>query len=151
MLNETAPNFKLKDQNGNEFELYNNLDQKVLLVFYPKDDSPVCTKQLNDYNQNLSEFNALGLKVVGINTEGAKSHSTFCENLKLDFILLSDVDKKVSKLYNAINMFGINKRKIVLINTDKKIQFEKSVLPFYYLNSDRIMKEVKAKKMDLLT
>jgi len=151
MLNETAPNFKLKDQNGNEFELYNNLDQKVLLVFYPKDDSPVCTKQLNDYNQNLSEFNALGFKVVGINTEGAKSHSTFCENLKLDFILLSDVDKKVSKLYNAINMFGINKRKIVLINTDKKIQFEKSVLPFYYLNSDRIMKEVKAKKMDLLT
>ena len=46
MLNETAPNFRLKDQNGNEFELYNNLDQKVLLVFYPKDNSPVCTKQL---------------------------------------------------------------------------------------------------------
>ena len=151
MLNETAPNFRLKDQNGNEFELYNNLDQKVLLVFYPKDNSPVCTKQLNNYNQNMSEFNELGIKVVGVNVENTKSQSTFCENLELNFILLSDVDKVVSKLYNAVNLFGINKRKIVLINTDKKIMFEKTVLPFYYLNSDKIIQEVKACKLDLLT
>ncbi|MEJ2506872.1 MAG: redoxin domain-containing protein [Ignavibacteriaceae bacterium] len=151
MLNETAPNFRLKDQNGNEFELYNNLDQKVLLVFYPKDNSPVCTKQLNNYNQNMSEFNELGIRVVGVNVENTKSHSAFCENLELNFILLSDVDKVVSKLYNAVNLFGINKRKIVLINTDKKIMFEKTVLPFYYLNSDKIIQEVKACKLDLLT
>ncbi|MCG6915664.1 redoxin domain-containing protein [bacterium BMS3Abin03] len=151
MLNETAPNFRLKDQNGNEFELYNNLDQKVLLVFYPKDNSPVCTKQLNNYNQNMSEFNELGIRVVGVNVENTKSQSTFCENLELNFILLSDVDKVVSKLYNAVNLFGINKRKIVLINTDKKIMFEKTVLPFYYLNSDKIIQEVKACKLDLLT
>ena len=151
MLNETAPNFRLKDQNGNEFKLYNNLDQKVLLVFYPKDNSPVCTKQLNNYNQNMSEFNELGIRVVGVNVENTKSHSTFCENLELNFILLSDVDKVVSKLYNAVNLFGINKRKIVLINTDKKIMFEKTVLPFYYLNSDKIIQEVKACKLDFMT
>lgn len=151
MINKTAPNFKLKDQNGIEFELYANLNQKVLLVFYPKDNSAVCTKQLNDYNRNLSELNALGMRVVGINIENAKSHTMFCENLKLNFILLSDVDKAVSRLYNAVNIFGINKRKIIFINTDKKILFEKSMLPFYYLNSGRIMKEVKARKLDLLT
>ena len=151
MEGEIAPNFNLKDQNGNEFELYKNLDKKILLVFYPKDNSPVCTKQLANYNKNFSEFNKLAIKIVGINTDDREAHSSFCDSLKLRFQLLSDVDKNVSKLYNAINVFGINKRKLILIDTDKKIIFERTTMSFYFMNSSRILKKVKAHTMDLLT
>lgn len=53
---DIEPNFRLKDQNGNDFELYENLTAKVLLVFYPKDDTPVYSSQLAEYNINLNEF-----------------------------------------------------------------------------------------------
>jgi peroxiredoxin Q/BCP len=56
MVGDIAKNFSLKDQNGNVFELYNNLNKRILLVFYPKDDSPVCTLQLSNYKQYLNEF-----------------------------------------------------------------------------------------------
>lgn len=151
MEGETAPNFILKDQEGNEFELYKNLDKKILLVFYPKDHSPVCTKQLTDYNKNISDFKKLDIKVVGINIEETKTHNSFCESLRLSFPLLSDVDKSVSKQYNAINIIGINKRKLILINTDKKIIMEWSVMPFYFVNTGRLLKKVEAHTMHLLT
>lgn len=151
MEGETAPNFTLKDQDGNEFELYNNLDTKILLVFYPKDNSPVCTKQLTNYNKNISDFIKLDIKIVGINIDNTEAHSSFCDNLMLRFPLLSDADKNVSKLYNAINIFGINKRKLILIDTDKKIIFERTTLSFYFMNSRRILRKVKARTMDLLT
>jgi len=151
MTGDAAPNFILKDQNGNDFELYKNLDQKILLVFYPKDHSPVCTRQLNNYNRNLAEFDKLGIRLISISTDDINSHRSFCSNLNLKFSLLSDVDKKVSEHYNAINKLGINRRKIILINTDKKIIFERYVLPFFYLSSEQILKKVKANTMDLLT
>lgn len=151
MTGDVAPNFILKDQNGNDFELYKNLDQKILLVFYPKDHSPVCTRQLNNYNRNLAEFDKLGIRLVGISTDDIHSHNSFCSSLELKFSLLSDQDKKVSQQYKAINILGINKRKIILINTDKKIIFGKYVLPFFYLNTYRILEKVKVYAMDLLT
>jgi len=68
MVGDIAKNFSLKDQNGNVFELYNNLNKRILLVFYPKDDSPVCTLQLSNYKQYLNEFEQSNIKIVGINT-----------------------------------------------------------------------------------
>ncbi len=66
---DIAPNFILKDEAGNDFELYKNLDKQVLLAFYPKDDTLVCSSQLTDYNQNLDEFIKNGVRVVGISTD----------------------------------------------------------------------------------
>ena len=150
-LGESAQNFILKDQYGKDFELYKNLDHKVLLVFYPKDHSPVCSRQLDNYNRNLFRFSKLGIRLVGISTDDTKSHNLFCNNLELKFSLLADEDKTVSKMYNAINILGINKRKIVFINTDKKIIFERYILPFYYLDTGQILEKVKVHTMDLLT
>ena len=58
----TTSNFILKDERGVEFELYKSLNQKVLLVFYPKDDTPVCSSQLAEYNENIDEFLKYGIK-----------------------------------------------------------------------------------------
>jgi len=67
----------------------------------------------------------------------------FSEKLKLKFPLLADVDKKISKLYGALNLFNMNKRMIVLIDNNKKIVWVESTFPFTYLNSEEILKKVK--------
>jgi thioredoxin-dependent peroxiredoxin len=143
MVGEIAPNFSLKDQNGSIFELYKNLDKKILLVFYPKDNSMVCTKQLADYNNNIEMFNQNDIRVIAINTNSVDSHLSFCDELKLNFPMLSDISKIVSRKYNAINILGINKRKLVLIDKNKKIIFEK-VNPFFnYTGTEEIISLLK--------
>jgi peroxiredoxin len=142
MVGEIAKNFSLKDQNGNEFELYNNLDKRILLVFYPKDDSPVCTRQLSNYMQYLKEFEKNNIKIVGINTAESDSHFSFCNKLKLNFPVLSDISKQISKNYKALNLLGVNKRRLVLIDTNRIIIFEKALFPFYYLKAGQLLKEV---------
>ncbi len=143
MVGDIARNFSLKDQHGNEFELYKNLDIRILLVFYPKDDSPVCTKQLRNYEQYLTDFEKNNIEVVGINTAASDSHFSFCNKLRLNFPVLSDISKQISKNYKALNLLGINKRKLVLIDTNRRIVFEKVILPFYYLKAGQILNEVK--------
>jgi len=142
VVGDIAKNFSLKDQHGNEFELYENLDKRILLVFYPKDDSPVCTKQLTNYEHYLTEFEKNNIKVVGINTAASDSHFSFCNKLGLKFAVLSDISKQISKNYKALNLLGINKRKLVLIDTNRRIVFEKVILPFYYLKAGQIISEV---------
>lgn len=143
MVGDIAKNFSLKDQHGNEFELYKNLYKRILLVFYPKDDSPVCTKQLTNYEQYLTDFEKNNIKVVGINTAASDSHFSFCNKMGLEFPVLSDISKQISKNYKALNLLGINKRKLVLIDTNRRIVFEKVILPFYYLKAGQILNEVK--------
>lgn len=147
MIGKTAENFILKDQFGNDFELYKNLDTKLLLVFYPKDNTPVCSAQLTDYEVNYDEFLQNKIKVVGVNKDSSESHSAFCENKKINFPLLSDTEKKVSKFYKAINLLGGNKRKLVLIDTNKKIIYEETVLPVSYINAPKLMNNLRDLKL----
>ena len=144
-LGDIAPNFRLKTMEGNEFELYQNLDIKVLLVFYPKDDTPVCSSQLTEYNNNYDEFILNGIKVVGINADTIQSHSNFCKKLNLKFPLLADKEKEVSRLFGAINFFGTNKRMLVLIGQDKKVIWTDSTIPITYIKSKEILEKVTGK------
>jgi peroxiredoxin len=140
---DIAPNFILKDEAENDFELYKNLDKQVLLAFYPKDDTLVCSSQLADYNQNLDEFIKNGVRVVGISTDSVESHSNFCRKLELNFPLLADVDKAVSKMFGAVNFIGMNKRLLVLIGTDKKVSWIDSTMSITYIKTDEILEKVK--------
>ena len=140
---DLVSNFVLKDENGNDFELYKNLDKQVLLVFYPKDDTAVCSSQLADYNHNLDEFIKNGVRVVGISPDSVESHSNFFRKLELNFPLLADVDKTVSKMFKAVNFIGMNKRLLVLIGTDKKVLWTDSILPVTYIKTDVILEKVK--------
>ena len=124
------------------------LDRKVLLVFYPKDNTPVCNLQLTDYDLNYEVFEKNNIRIIGINTSDVSEHRSYCAQKGFKFPLLSDVDKKVSSRFNALNLFGQNKRKLVLIGTDKKILFEKSVFSFLYLNSEQIIKSLKKLKIE---
>lgn len=148
---QIAPNFILKNESGKEFELYKNLDQNILLVFYPKDDTPVCSSQLAHYNENIDALLKNEIKVVGVNTGSINSHSYFCKKLKLKFPLLADEDKKVSRQYGAINFLGMNRRLNVLIGTDMKVVWIASTFPITYLKSAQIIKKTKLLKNKEMT
>jgi len=135
-------NFQLLDQFNNKFDLYENLDMDVLLAFYPKDNTPVCTKQLVDYTLNQEELKKVGIKIVGINMDPVESHNSFCANNKIDFPLLSDPNKKVSKYFEALNPLGRNKRKIILVGKDKKLKYERSSLPMFFVDSRQLLKDL---------
>ena len=139
MVGQSVPNFTLLDQNGNDFELYKNLDKNILLVFYPKDNSPVCSRQLAEYNLNSNKFLDKNIKLVGVNVDTQELHQSFCGSLNISFPVLSDKTKEISKRFNALNLLGINKRKVVLIGMNKSILFEKSTLPIIYDNSENLL------------
>jgi peroxiredoxin Q/BCP len=136
-------NFKLNDQYNSKFDLYENLDQDVLIAFYPKDNTPVCTKQLVDYTFNQAELKKFGIKIIGINIDPVESHQSFCANNKIDFPVLSDPDKKVSKYFGALNPIGQNKRKLVLVGKDRRVKFEKSTLPMFFVDTRQLLNDLK--------
>ena len=150
-VGDLVPNFVLIDENGKDFELYKNLNRHLLLAFYPKDNTLVCSTQLAEYNDNLDEFIKNGVNVVGISTDSVKSHSNFCIKLNLNFPLLADENKKVSKQFNAINFLGINKRTLVLIGIDKCILWTDSTFPATYIRSSEILGRVKALNIKEMT
>jgi peroxiredoxin Q/BCP len=146
-VGDVVDNFKLKDQFNNEFDLYENLQTSVLLVFYPKDNSMVCTRQLVNYSVNKEELEKFGVKIIGINIGAIDSHNSFCSNNSISFPVLSDPAKTVSKQFDALNIVGQNKRKLVLIGKDKKIKFIKSTFPVFFLDTNQILNELRKEQL----
>ena len=98
---EAAPDFTLPDQNGKEHSLSDYVGKWVLVYFYPKDDTPGCTKEACSIRDNLPDFKKLNLAVLGISTDSVKSHNKFADKYDLPFTLLADSDKKVVKEYGV--------------------------------------------------
>ena len=108
-LNEVAPNFTLKNQNGEQRTLSDYKGQYVVLYFYPKDDTPGCTIQACSYRDSMKEFADRNIKVFGISKDDEKSHSKFLAKFNLNFELLADDQKEVVTLYDVYkekNMYG---------------------------------------------
>lgn len=96
-----APEFSLPDKNGNTVSLSDFLGKKVVLYFYPKDNTPGCTRQACAFAANYSEFEKKGTVVIGISRDSAASHTKFAEKYSLPFILLSDSGLEVIKAYGV--------------------------------------------------
>lgn len=106
---DKAPEFSLKDSNGNTVSLKNFHGKKVVLYFYPKDDTPGCTKEACSFRDNLPEFGKLNAVVLGLSADNEQSHQKFASKYDLPFTLLSDPDKKVIQEYDVWkekNMYG---------------------------------------------
>ena len=100
-INTKAPNFSLPDQNGKVHSLASYKGRWVLVYFYPKDDTPGCTKEACTIRDNLPMFEKLDCVVLGISADSVKSHDKFSEKYKLPFTLLADEKKEVIKKYGA--------------------------------------------------
>ena len=131
--NTKAPDFSLPDSEGNKVSLSDYSGKRVLLVFYPADDSPVCTTQLCSYRDNYTEFTKRGITILGISTDTVDSHKQFGEKNSLPFTLLSDHDKRVSQLYDTIAFLGISQRAYVLIDETGTVRLSfNDLLPLFY-------------------
>lgn len=100
-VGDTAPDFKINDQDGNPFKLSAHKGQKVVLYFYPKDMTPGCTAQACNLRDNYKILQKQGYEVVGISTDDEKSHRKFADKEKLPFTLLADTDKVVHDKYGT--------------------------------------------------
>ena len=119
-----APDFSLLDQDGKTVSLSDLRGQTIVLVFYPNDWSPVCTDQLNVYQEVLDELEAKGAKLYGISVDSAFSHKAFQQHLGITIPLLSDFHPKgeVSRKYGAfIEERGHNNRSLVMVGPDGKV------------------------------
>lgn len=107
-VGDKLPNFKAKDTNGNLFDSQDYIGKQPLVIyFYPKDETKVCTEQACSFRDNYEEFKELGAEIIGISADSVQSHLKFKSKFNLPFILLSDNDKKLRKLFQVENDFLI--------------------------------------------
>lgn len=100
-VKDKAPNFELEGRDGTVVQLSDFLGKKVVVYFYPKDNTPGCTRQACAFASAFQEYEDLGVKVIGISKDSLSSHNNFAQKYELPFILLSDPDRK------AIEAFGV--------------------------------------------
>jgi peroxiredoxin Q/BCP len=106
---DKAPAFSLKDQGGKVVTLQGLKGKQVVLYFYPKDDTPGCTKEACEFRDSIGPFRKAGAVVLGVSLDGEESHRKFIARYALPFPLLSDLDASVSKAYGVYkekNMYG---------------------------------------------
>jgi peroxiredoxin (alkyl hydroperoxide reductase subunit C) len=121
-----APDFALPDQDGNVVKLEDLRGQTTVLVFYPMDFSPVCTDQLNVYQEVLSELEEQGVKLYGVSVDSAYSHKAFQRHLGISIPLLADFHPKgeVARRYGVyIDERGHNQRALVMIGPDLVVKW----------------------------
>lgn len=100
-IGDQAPGFKANDQNGNLISLEDFKGKKLVLYFYPKDNTPGCTTQACDLRDNYDRMLAAGYVVLGVSVDGEKSHQKFIEKFSLPFSLLADTDHTVVEAYGV--------------------------------------------------
>ena len=99
--NTKAPIFKLPSTNKKDYSLLNSLGNYVVIYFYPKDDTPGCTIETNDFNKLLPKFKKFNCEILGISKDNLKSHDKFRDKYKIKFDLLADEEIKVLKKYKV--------------------------------------------------
>ena len=108
-IGEAAPDFSLPDQNGVTHSLHEFAGKWLVLYFYPKDDTPGCTKEACSFRDDLHKLTALGAQVVGISVDDTRSHAEFAKKYHLPFPLLADSDKEVATRYGVLMNLGLIK------------------------------------------
>jgi len=130
-VGDRIPHFELLNQHGELFNSETVLGIKPLVVyFYPKDETPGCTAEACSFRDHYEEFSDLGAEVIGISSDGVKSHQKFAARLKLPFVLLSDSKKKVQHLFKLPKiLFGLfTKRITFVINKEGLVSYVHSSL-----------------------
>ncbi len=125
-IGDEAPDFTLKDLDSESWSLHEHAGKTVVLLFYPGDDTPVCTKQMCSVRDNWSQYQATGAEVVGISTDSVGSHKSFADKYSLTLKLLSDESGEVVKAYDATSWIpGRSARAVVVIDKNGIIRYHK--------------------------
>jgi peroxiredoxin Q/BCP len=122
-IGDVAPDFTLQGSGGATHSLSDHRGHPVVLVFYPGDDTPVCTKQLNSYNDDLDQFEHVGAQILAISAQDVTSHERFSDKHGFRFPLLSDPDKSVAALYGTLGPLGFPRRSVFVIDANGIIRY----------------------------
>jgi len=131
---DKIPDFKAKDTNGNDFDSASLLGKKPLVIyFYPKDNTPGCTAQACSFRDQYEDFTDLGAEVIGVSSDSVASHQKFAKQYQLPFILLSDADKNIRKLFGVpTGLLGLLPGRVTYV-ADKngiiQLIFDSSMMP----------------------
>ena len=142
---DVAPDFTLEGTGDREYSLSSYRGQPVVLVFYPGDNTPVCTMQLNTYSSDISEFEDLGAQILAISPQGVDSHEAFANVHGFSFPLLADVDKSVGRAYGILGPVGFYKRSVFVIDRDGVIRYaHRATAGLTFRKTDELVSAVKA-------
>ena len=123
-VGDLAPSFNLQDQNGYWHDLKDYRGQWLAVYFYPKDDTPGCTKEACNFRDNIYAFKAIDAAVVGISVDDVESHKAFSDKYQLPFTILADTGGKTAESYGVLRDYKLMKlasRQSFLINPDGEI------------------------------
>ena len=124
VVGSDAPSFRLQDQNAEWHALEDYHGQWLAVYFYPRDDTPGCTKEACNFRDNIYAFKAIGAAVVGISVDDVESHKEFSDKYKLPFTILADVNSETAAAYGVLKDYKLVKlasRQSFLIGPDGKI------------------------------
>ncbi len=122
-VGDRAPGFTLAGTGGADYSLSDYAGRPVVLVFYPGDDTPICTRQLNAYNNDLDQFAELDAQVLGISAQSVDSHDAFSGKHGLEFPLLADPDKAVAAAYGTLGPIGFPRRSVFIVDAAGTIRY----------------------------
>ena len=144
-----APDFTLKDGNGEDWRLSANRGKVVVLLFYPGDETPICTRQMCSVRDRWEDYSTTGAEVVGISTDSVESHQKFAEHHELPLRLLSDPSAEVAKLYGARSLIpGKVARSVFVIDANGVMRYrDVRPLGLFRPKDDEVIKAIgEAKK-----
>ena len=144
-VGEQAPDFTLSGTGGRSYSLSEYRGAPVVLVFYPGDDTPVCTKQLNSYNHDLAEFTGVEAQILAISPQDVTSHEKFRAKHGFEFPLLADTDKTVGALYGTLGPIGFYRRSVFVVDGAGVIRYaHRAIAGLTYRPASEIVEAVRA-------
>ncbi|MFA5842270.1 MAG: peroxiredoxin [Candidatus Gracilibacteria bacterium] len=142
LLNQVAPDFSLKDQEGKVHQLSDYRGTLVLLYFYPKDNTPGCTVEAQCFRDRFNDLKALNVQVLGVSIDDEASHKKFSEQEKLNFPILADADKTVVKAYGVEGLIFAKRESFLIDKAGKVLKHYKKVAPKDH--AEEVIKDVTA-------
>lgn len=149
-VGQIAPDFELKDESGETWRLSDHRGKVVALVFYPRDETPVCTKQMCSMRDRWEDYQASGAEVVAISVGSVESHKRFANHHNLPQRLLADERSEVARLYNVKSLMGGSQRAVIIIDPTGVIHYRRTMLPVFRPTDDQLLKAIRSAEAGLV-
>lgn len=148
-VGDVAPDFSLDGTGDRTYSLSEYRGQPVVLVFYPGDNTPVCTMQLNTYSSDIAQFDELGAQVLAISPQGVESHEAFSSVHGFSFPLLADTEKSVARAYGILGPVGFYKRSVFVVDRGGIIRYaHRATAGLTFRKTDELVAAVRAAQAD---
>jgi peroxiredoxin len=148
-VGDVAPDFSLEGTGDQSYSLSDYAGQPVVLVFYPGDNTPVCTMQLNTYSSDIAQFEELGAQVLAISPQDVDSHEQFSGVHGFTFPLLADTEKSVARAYGILGPVGFYKRSVFVIDRHGIIRYaHRAAAGLTFRKTDELVSAVRAAQED---